>query len=354
MTQKRLLYIFPTNFEHEGLVLKLEGQMAAFQQKYEAEALPFYYLRSSSGLKKALAMVKYQWTAIGKTLAFDVIYVRYNPKMIWLNKWLMGLSFFKPVFLEHNVNLNIELAYIKRPIERIIHLLTAFCFQFTCLNHVAGTLEMCQYVECFGVKKKRVIYMQNGYLASPIRNDRVDQSSVEKVRKVKESGKKLAVFSGAGSGWHGVNKWIDLLQPFSDVVLVIAGPYLTSDKNQVLTLGVVTSDTLKTIYSYCDFGLASFSTDDLQVTQASPLKTREYLCYGLPIVVNCWDCAADFEPLKPFIFNLKDPKTKIEDVIKTSVDHAQIQALARQYLSWESVMEALFLDLGVTEDQIPA
>ena len=78
------------------------------------------------------------------------------------------------------------------------------------------------------------------------------------------------------------------------------------------------------------------------MTQASPLKTREYLCYGLPILITYTDCAQKFPELVPFIQHY--PETTPEQLAHQVFDHQKIQLLARQFLNWEAVLMPVIED----------
>lgn len=344
MKKPKLLYLFPTNFEHEGLAIKVKGQVQGFSAYFDVKLYPFLYKRSGNPLFKGYASLWYQKLAWYRALFYNKIYVRYNPKMIFLNIGLGLMSYFKPIYFEHNVNLNTELVYLKRPLELKLHRFTTSFFKWSRLYHTAVTPELNQYVHNFGVPKSRIITIQNGYFASPIDPNKVQTEHLENLKKLKESGKKIVIFSGAGSGWHGVSEWIKLFQTIPDISLVIAGPYTLESNSlthNVIALGTIQSDTLKSLYPYCDLGLGTFSWDALTMTQASPLKTREYLCYGLPILVNYWDCAEEFEGLKPAIFNLRQGPPVLDQALQFSGDRDALQKLARDCFDWRNLLRAL-------------
>jgi len=97
------------------------------------------------------------------------------------------------------------------------------------------------------------------------------------------------------------------------------------------------TSTLYTLYDLSDFAISTFRWDMLNITQGSPLKTREYLCMGLPILVHYYDCAMDFESLHPYIFNYADGPSALDDIINLDVDKKVLGKEALSVLSWTSL-----------------
>ena len=83
--------------------------------------------------------------------------------------------------------------------------------------------------------------------------------------------------------------------------------------------------------------------ESIQLTEACPLKTREYLSNGLPILVNYKDCAEDIPRLRPFIFNIGN--NTIEDTLRTLLEkqfsHESIRTIAEVELSWEKLLKEI-------------
>ncbi len=76
------------------------------------------------------------------------------------------------------------------------------------------------------------------------------------------------------------------------------------------------------------------------LNQACPLKTREYLCYGLPVLVNYYDSSQDFEELRPFIFNYLDGKDQFEKILTHSFTKDDIETKAVRCLDWTGLFNA--------------
>ena len=80
--------------------------------------------------------------------------------------------------------------------------------------------------------------------------------------------------------------------------------------------------------------MGSFHWDLLGIHDGSPLKTVEYLCHGLPILVNYHDHAQNIDTLAPYVFNLQKNPKALDEILTHALDRRQIQQLAdsiRQY-----------------------
>ena len=96
------------------------------------------------------------------------------------------------------------------------------------------------------------------------------------------------------------------------------------------------SNTLSFIIEQCDFAISTFRWDMLSITEGSPLKSRQYLCHGCPILVNYYDCAHDFKDLQPFVFDYRiDKEQSIANISSNSYKKQSLANLACDLLSWE-------------------
>lgn len=81
----------------------------------------------------------------------------------------------------------------------------------------------------------------------------------------------------------------------------------------------------------------------INIKEGSPLKSRQYLCSGLPILTNYKDSAEDFKTLKPYIFNFNTNKTAFKQICEHSFDKNTIKKIAQKELSWKNVYKNLTL-----------
>jgi glycosyltransferase involved in cell wall biosynthesis len=103
-----------------------------------------------------------------------------------------------------------------------------------------------------------------------------------------ESGERpTIVFSGTpGQDWHGVDKLVDLARarPDIDVSLIGFDPDAGLPPN-VTAHGFLERAAYEAIFARADVALGSAALHRKGMSEASPLKLREYLAYGLPVVL---------------------------------------------------------------------
>jgi glycosyltransferase involved in cell wall biosynthesis len=91
--------------------------------------------------------------------------------------------------------------------------------------------------------------------------------------------------------WHGVDKIFQLAALIPDATFHVVGMRprdfqgMTIPIN-VLMHGQMAIGALKEVYQRCDVAISTLALHRIQIDEASPLKTREYLMYGLPVVIG--------------------------------------------------------------------
>ncbi len=348
MSKARFLYIFPSNYDHDGINVKLDGQLDALSSVYRTKLVTLKYSKRHSALQTSLALFSFECRASFLAFIFPRIYMRYNPKTPYTLFTLAILSFFKTVYIEHNTLLDNELRFLNRKIERFLHLVTMFFISKSRVTHIAVNEELqAHLIDDFSCSKKRTLYIQNGFKMPNLQSRGLLPDALEKAKKAASNSVcKTAIFTGNGYPWHGLETIIELVKDRSDLQLLIAGPYKADDSlpEHIHLLGKLDTATLYSVYEQCDFAISTFRWDLLGITDGSPLKTREYLCLGLPILTHYHDSAEDFPSLHPYIFNYKKDKTALEKIIAFSSEKKDIKQTAQRHLSWKSLWKSSILD----------
>jgi glycosyltransferase involved in cell wall biosynthesis len=127
---------------------------------------------------------------------------------------------------------------------------------------------------------------------------------------------RLVFIGSPGNSWHGVDKLIELARLVPDIHLDIVG-YSELPEYEPLPInitlhGYLTMQNYLTVLASADAAISSLALHRVQLEEASPLKSREYLAYGLPVVIAYVD--TDLENLE-CDFLLKIPNK--EDNIRT-------------------------------------
>lgn len=339
MSKKKLVYILPTNFEHVGIKLKVLGQLDALKKRFSVSLHSFNYSRKDNATYKLWNYIIYELSTCIKLLTYQYIYIRYNPKLLLTNLLLPLLSFFKDIYVEHNTLMDTELIFLKRPVEHKIHRFTLYWFRIGKMIHIAVNNQLKKHLNLLGLKQ--VIYAQNGYL-TPAPND-IDVTILNSFQQFKSKFQHCAIFIGNGYPWHGLTEIIELLSPYKDIGLIVVGPYNIAKSSNILSIQHCLSSTLIKIVESCDFAISTFRWDMLDITEGSPLKSRQYLCHGCPILVNYYDCAADFDELKPYIIDFRHHKNESIKIISQLINSKEdIKKKSRFHLSWHRFFDDVF------------
>ena len=338
---KSLLYIFTVSQSHPGLKIKFQGQKNAFESLTTyTKTLAISILATDSPVKKAQKTVQFELLCTFYILfsRLTTIYIRYNPKTPLLLLAACLMSKLKTVWIEHNINYDTELNLLNRKWEWRLHRYSLWLFRHTWAHHIGVTPEITQVLQKSGIPFTATI--QNGYTKPPTTTP-PDIAIISQVKKFIQPNHRIAIMVTNGYRWHGVEEILELITPHP-IQLIIVGPYPNLiPTTKILPLGPVQPDTLLHIYPLCDFGIGTFRLDMLGLTQASPLKTREYLGNGLPILVNYHDSAEDIPELAPYVFNHATTPNALLNITHTHFDHPTIEAIAGTHLNWASQLKPI-------------
>jgi hypothetical protein len=151
-------------------------------------------------------------------------------------------------------------------------------------------------------------------------------------RPLPPSGNARVTFVFVGSrlagdwNWHGVDKILKLAAKMTDCKFNIVG--LTAEDlsghtipGNVVMHGEKRGAELEQIYRLSDVGLGSLALHRINLKEACPLKTREYLMYGLPVVIGYKEveeriCHADY------ILNIGNYENNVSDAVEKIVNFA--------------------------------
>lgn len=329
-----LLYLLPTNFEHEGIRLKVMGQLACLKQHYSLRFIFLNYKRHSSFSSKIWQTLLFEFRSLLAMLTHKNIYIRYNPKAFFINFLCLPLSFFKTIYIEHNTIMDTELAFLNRYKEHRLHLITLIYLSLSRCIHLAVNNELKKTLEKNGLK--RIIYTQNAYLAPPLHKNFVDWDLINQCLSFKKSVDYMVIFCGSGCEWHGLTEVLELVKSDKEIGLIVVGPYKKITQERCLFIDKLDSDTLTQVIERCDFAIGTFRWDKIGITEGSPLKSRQFLCHGCPIIINYYDSAADYSTLQPFIIDYRiHGESSLEKAKKASRNKKDLAKDARQYLSWD-------------------
>jgi glycosyltransferase involved in cell wall biosynthesis len=121
------------------------------------------------------------------------------------------------------------------------------------------------------------------------------------------------VFLGKTAPWQGADKLVALARLLPDMDIHIVG--FTADRFQdppanVTFYGVLKRAEYEPVLARADAAIGSLALHRNAMTEASPLKVREYLAYGLPTVIAYDD--TDFPAPMPFLLQLPNTEHSID------------------------------------------
>jgi len=246
----------------------------------------------------------------------DIIYYRQG---IWYPGLTKALKAYQ-VVLEVNTN---DLIEIKNEsfVRRIIYKFGRNKI-LNCINGlVAVTNEL---NELYSFKKVPRLTIGNGYI--------FDENQIVKKRN---SDRPQLVFVGSPNcQWHGVDKIYYLAQKLPEFDFHIIGINNTTSLNNLNFYGYLSIEKIKKIYSFCDVAIGSLSLYKAGVNESSTLKVREYLSYGLPVILGGFDVDMkgtsyilelpnetdnikdNISIIREFVLHWKEKSVETRDVIK--------------------------------------
>lgn len=124
-----------------------------------------------------------------------------------------------------------------------------------------------------------------------------------------------AIFVGSsGMEWHGLNRIFEIARHFKKIQFKLVG-YKQSDfpemnYDNLHFMGWLDHDSLIEQYKTSHFAIASFGNHLVGKPVDSTLKVREYLAYGLPVLLGHHD--TDFMDV-PFVFKCTDSNHRLLD-----------------------------------------
>jgi len=119
------------------------------------------------------------------------------------------------------------------------------------------------------------------------------------------------IFMGSdGLPWHGTDKMVWLAAQKPDWRFDLIGGHHQPDAPANVTFhGILDRDAYGTLMADADVAIGSLAAYRKGMDEACPLKTREYLAFGLPVIIAYQD--TDFPHGAPFLLQLPNTETNV-------------------------------------------
>jgi glycosyltransferase involved in cell wall biosynthesis len=134
---------------------------------------------------------------------------------------------------------------------------------------------------------------------------------------VEGPGPRLVFVGTAGQVWHGIDKLLDLAAHRPQWRFSIVGMFRETALPNVEWHGERNRSEVIQLLAQADVGIGTLALHRKSMNEASPLKVREYLAMGLPVVYGYSD--PDVDELGPWALRIDNTETNVIDSL-TSID----------------------------------
>ena len=265
----------------------------------------------------------------------DLVYLRYFTYQPGLRRVFTGA----PVIVEVNANDTVEMALVSWK-SHVLNLAT----RSRVLRQTSGFVFVTNELACspsFASFAKSRAVVGNG----------ISLADIPLRTKAPDNGRPRLFFMGLGaSPWHGLDKILQMaaLRPGWRFDIVgeagVSGQRLPPN---VTCHGRMTAREYSPLLAAADVAIATLAAHRTRLSEASPLKTREYLAAGVPTVLAYRD--TDFLRGAPFLLQLPNVEDNIRPHIRRIDEFVQrmrgviVPRSSVAHLDW-SVKEPIRLD----------
>jgi hypothetical protein len=207
----------------------------------------------------------------------DIIYLRYGI-YVYPAHQLMSIA---PVIEEINTN-DLTQHEDLGGLYSLYNRLTRGLF----LRRVLGLVTVSRELEAspaFASYRKQTRTIANG----------IDLDSFPQLPAPANQTPRLVFIGSPGYVWHGIDKLVDFARRYGDLQLDIVGydklPEFEPLPDNLKLHGYLSSDEYKKVLAGADVAISSLALHRIQLEEASPLKSRECLALGLPLVLAYQD-----------------------------------------------------------------
>ena len=117
----------------------------------------------------------------------------------------------------------------------------------------------------------------------------IDLSAFQPLNAPNNEIPRLVFIGTPGYSWHGVDKLVELARNFPDLKIDIVGydqlPEYQPLPSNLTLHGYLGSEDYRKVMANCDLAISTLALYRKGMEEACPLKTRECLAYGLPMVL---------------------------------------------------------------------
>lgn len=279
---------------NDGVCKKIQGQISAWK-KVGHEVLLLCLVRNKA--KTTLPALQYEFHNSLKLrvhLFADLLsdLDKISPDLVYFrNDWWSRTFEYIVKHYRTVIELNtLDIAEYKlgfkknKSVSTLLRCIGNFCLRNRLLQNVDGLVAVTHEIaEHPSIKKfkKPTVCIPNS----------IDLKSFNTVKKSKDSNRVGLFFMGSpGQPWHGVDFIVQLAQSLPDYDFHIAGIEGENTDN-LFWYGYLQRDEYLKILRKCHICIGTLALYRKNMKEASPLKVREYLAYGFPVILGYQDTA---------------------------------------------------------------
>jgi glycosyltransferase involved in cell wall biosynthesis len=109
--------------------------------------------------------------------------------------------------------------------------------------------------------------------------------------------------------WHGVEELVEFATLNPDIQVEIVGDTADVKLSNITFHGVLSPEEYRTIAAKCIAGVGTLNLSAKKMFEASPLKVREYLAMGLPVIIKYKD--VDLDSSEDYVLELPSDGRKL-------------------------------------------
>jgi glycosyltransferase involved in cell wall biosynthesis len=224
--------------------------------------------------------------------------LEHQPDLAYIRHGLWYPSFDRlarhvPVVVEVGANDRAEIN-TKSAVKSTLHRVTRSRYLRACSGFVFVTHELAASPAFTAFDKPHVV-VSNG----------IDLSDYDGLPATVDAPPRLVFLGHPDSPWHGVHELPGLARAFPDWQIDVVGPRpgeIGAAPDNLHLHHAMDRAACRPILTRADVGIGTLGLYRLGTEEASPLKTREYLAHGLPVIAGYLD--TDFPETVPFLLRV--------------------------------------------------
>lgn len=307
----RIAYVAHVNYSRGSGVVKKILSQASLWQELGAKVSVFWFTRNSelrAGAAPGEQVFLYKGGPFSKNrlLALDRLVnevFQWQADLVYLRRDMVYPAYMQlagrlPVVVEVNSNELAEL-WLYSKLQSTYHFLTRSFLDRKVKGFVFPTYELLRTPYYARLRAQKEV-IGNG----------IDLSRLPHLEPTKNE-KPVLAFIGHPAPWHGIDKILKMAKAFPDWSFHLIGVgEVASALPNVTTHKFLSASEYLPILAQADVGIGTLALHRKKMSEASPLKVREYLGLGLPVIIGYED--TDFPGGAPFILQLPNTEDNVE------------------------------------------